>query len=227
MNAGKIVILVVGIIFVVVAIGLIVVGGGVLWANGAFMDDEGYLTTKTIRIDKSSYAIVSEPTDIEVGSWWVWDWSDLATFKIKGSNDDASKNIFIGVADESDLNSYFSDVSYDEVIHFDINPDRLDYRNHPGSSQPAAPITQSFWLESVNGPGTQVMEWEFQAGTWSLVLMNEDGSAGVNLSVILGVKIPWLFGTGIGLLIGGIVALLLGTFMIVLAARRSRRPQPS
>ena len=103
----------------------------------------------------------------------------------------------------------------------------MDYRNRPGSSQPAAPITQEFWLESVNGPGTQAMEWEFQAGTWSIVLMNEDGSAGVDLSVILGVKIPWLFGTGIGLLIGGIVALLLGTFIIVLAARRSRRPQPS
>jgi hypothetical protein len=221
------VLLIVGIIVVVIAIGLIVAGGGVLWANGAVTDDEGYLTTKTIRIDKNSHAVVSEPTDIEVGSWWVWDWGDLATFKIEGSNDDSSKNIFMGVADESDLNSYLRDVNYDEVIDFDINPDRLDYRNRPGSAQPAAPTTQDFWLESVNGPGTQTLEWEFQAGTWSLVLMNEDGSAGVDLSVVLGVKIPWLFGTGVGLLIGGIVALLLGTFMIFLAARRSQRPQLS
>jgi len=227
MNAGRIVLLIVGIIIVVVAIGLMVAGGGVLWANGASADDEGYLTLKTIRIDRNSYAVVSEPTDIEIGSWWVWDWSDLATIKIEGSNGNSSKNIFIGVADEGDLNSYFRDVSYDEIINFNISPNRLDYRNRPGSSQPTAPITQELWLESVNGPGTQVMEWEFQGGTWSLVLMNEDGSAGVNLSVILGVKIPWLFGTGIGLLIGGIVALLLGTFIIVLAARTSRRPQPS
>jgi len=98
---------------------------------------------------------------------------------------------------------------------------RLDFRNRPGNSEPAIPTTQDFWLESVNGPGTQTLAWDMQAGTWSLVLMNEDGSAGVDLSVVLGVKIPWLFGTGLGLLIGGIVALPLGTLMIILATRRS------
>jgi len=221
MSAGKIVLLVFGIFVVVVAIGLIATGGAVLWANGVLADGEGYLTTKTIRIDKGSYAVVSEPTDIEVGSWWVWDWGDLATFKIEGSNDDSSKNIFMGLADESDSNSYLIDVNHDEVIDIDINPDRLDFRNRPGNSEPAIPTTQDFWLESVNGPGTQTLAWDMQAGTWSLILMNEDGSAGVDLSVLLGVKIPWLFGTGLGLLIGGIVALPLGTLMIVLAARRS------
>ena len=221
MSAGKIVLLIVGIVVVVVAISLIATGGAVLWANGVLTDGEGYLTTKTIRVDKGSYAVVSEPTDIEVGSWWVWDWGDLATFKIEGSNDDSSKNIFMGLADESDSNSYLIDVNHDEVIDIDINPDRLDFRNRPGNSEPAIPTTQDFWLESVNGPGTQTLAWDMQAGTWSLILMNEDGSAGVDLSVLLGVKIPWLFGTGLGLLIGGIVALPLGTLMIVLAARRS------
>ena len=221
MSAGKIVLLIVGIIVLVVAIGLIVTGSGVLWANGALTDDEGYLTTKTFRIDKGSYAVVSEPTDIEVGSWWVWDWGDLANFKIEGSNDDSSKNIFMGLADESDLNSYLIDVNYDEVVDIDINPDRLDFRNRLGNAEPAIPTTQDFWLESVNGPGTQTLEWDMQAGTWSLILMNEDGTAGVDLSVVLGVKIPWLFATGLGLLIGGIVALPLGTLMIILAARRS------
>ena len=221
MSAGKIVLLIVGIIVLVVAIGLVVTGSGVLWANGALTDDEGYLTTKTIRIDEGSYAVVSEPTDIEVGSWWVWDWGDLASFKIEGSNDDSSKNIFMGLADESDSNSYLIDVNYDEVIDIDINPDRLDFRNRPGNFDPAIPTTQDFWLESVNGPGTQTLEWDMQAGTWSLILMNEDGAAGVDLSVVLGVKIPWLFGTGLGLLIGGIVALPLGTLMIILAVRRS------
>jgi hypothetical protein len=221
MSAGKIALLIVGIVVVVVAIGLIATGGAVLWANGFLTDDEGYLTTKTIRIDEGSYAVVSEPTDIEVGSWWVWDWGDLASFKIEGSNDDSSKNIFMGLADESDSNSYLIDVNYDEVIDMDINPDRLDFRNRPGNSEPAIPTTQDFWLESVNGPGTQTLAWDMQAGTWSLVLMNEDGSAGVDLSVVLGVKIPWLFGTGLGLLIGGIVTLPLGTLMIILAVRRS------
>lgn len=223
MSVWKILLLIFGVLVVVVGFGLAAVGGGALWANGALTDDEGYLTTKTIRIDKDSHAIVSAPTDIEVGSWAVWDWGDLVTFKVEGSNDDSAKNIFMGVAEETDLEDYFSDISYDEVIDIEINPDRLEYRNRPGSSEPAAPTTQSFWLESVNGPGTQTLKWELQPGAWSLVLMNGDGSAGIDASVVLGVKIPWLFGAGVGLLLGGILALLLGAFMIVMAVLRPSR----
>ena len=225
MGVGKILLLVFGIIIVVVAIGMMAAGGGGLWANSALKDDEGYFTTKTIRIDKDSYAIVSEPQDIDIGSVWVWDWGHLATIKVEGSNDDPSKNIFIGIARESDLRDYLSDVEYDEVIELEINPDKFEYRNRPGSSEPAAPTTQIFWDEKAHGLGTQTMEWELESGTWSLVAMNEDGSAGLDLSIVLGAKIPWLFGVGLGLLLGGIVVLLLGAFMIVLAVRRSQRSQ--
>ena len=55
MSAGKIVLLIFGIVVVVVAIGLIATGGAVLRANGVLTDGEGYLTTKTIRIDKGSF----------------------------------------------------------------------------------------------------------------------------------------------------------------------------
>jgi len=223
MSVGKILLLIFGVLIVIIGLGFTVAGGGALWANSALTDDDRYLTTKTIRIEQGSYAIVTEPTDISVGSVWVWDWGDLATFKIEGSNDDSSKNIFMGIADESDLSNYLRDVNYDEVSELEISPDRLDYRNHPGSSAPeGSPADQQFWLESVNGAGTQTLEWELQSGTWSLVLMNEDGSAGIDLSVILGVKIPWLFGTGVGLLVGGILALMLGTFMIVMSVRKPR-----
>jgi len=227
MSAGKILLLVFGVIVVLVAFGLMAAGGSALWANSALTDDEGYFSTETILIDKDSYAIVSEPTDIEVGSWWAWDWGDLVIFKVKGSNDDPSKNIFMGVADESDLSDYLMDVEYDEVIELDINPDRLEYRNHPGNSEPAAPTTQTFWEEKAHGPGTRTLEWELEAGTWSLVAMNEDGSAGLDLSIVFGAKVPWLFGIGLGLLLGGIVALLIGAFMIVLAVRRPKEREPS
>ncbi|UCG83936.1 MAG: hypothetical protein JSW38_03715 [Dehalococcoidia bacterium] len=223
MSVWKILLLVLGVILVVGGLAVAIGGGAALWANSALTDDEGYITTETIRIDKDSHAIVSEPTDIEVGSWGVWDWGDLVTFKIEGSNDDSSKNIFLGVAEERDLKGYFSDVNYDEVTDLEINPDRLEYRNHPGSSEPAAPITQSFWLEFVNGPGTQILKWELQPGAWSLVLMNEDGSAGVDASVVLGVKIPWLLGAGVGLLVGGILVLLLGASLIVISVLRTPR----
>jgi hypothetical protein len=198
-----------------------VVGGGVLGAHGAFTDDDGYFTTKTLRINQESYAVVSEPTDMEVGSWWVWDWGDLAYFKVEASNDNDEKGVFMGIADEHDLDHYLDGVEYHEITDFDIRPDKLEYRNHPGTSEPEAPTTQAFWLESVNGPGTQTLEWELESGSWSFVLMNEDGSAGVDISVIAGVKIPWLHGTAVGLLVAGIVGLVLGLVMIVLSRRKT------
>jgi len=50
--------------------------------------------------------------------------------------------------------------------------------------------------------------------------MNEDGSAGIDIDIVLGAKVPLLFGIGVGLLVGGIVALSISILMIYLAARR-------
>ena len=83
MSVGRILLLVFGILALIMAIGLVVGGAGALWANGALTDDEGYFTTETIRIDQDSYAVVTEPTNIDIESWWVWDWGDLATFKVE------------------------------------------------------------------------------------------------------------------------------------------------
>jgi len=222
-SAGKIkiVLLVLGLIVVLVAFGAMAAGGSALWANSNLKDDEGYFSTETILIDKDSHAIVTEPAGIDLEAAWIWDWSNLATIKVGGSNDNSSKQIFIGIAEESDLNDYLSDVEYDEITEFSIYPYNVEYTNHPGDSEPGAPTSQTFWIASAHGDGTQTLEWELEAGTYSLVLMNADGSADVDLSVMVSAKIPWLFGVGVGLLVGGIVALLLGALMIVQVVRRS------
>jgi hypothetical protein len=142
---------------------------------------------------------------------------------VEGSNEDLSKDIFIGVAEKRDLDDYLRDVEYHEVTELEINPDRLEYSKRPGNSKPAPPPEQAFWTESAHGPGTQTLEWDLESGSWSFVLMNDDGSGGIDLSIVLGAKIPHLFSIGIGFVVGGIVALLLGAFMIVLAVRRSPR----
>lgn len=224
MTAGKALLLIFGIIVIVISLGLVVVGSGVLWANSALTDDDGYFTTKIFRheLDKDSYAIVSEPAELNVGHAWVWDWGRLATFKVEGWNDDVSKGIFIGVAEESDLRAYLEDVEYDEVIDFQINPDELRYTHHLGSSEPEPPTSKTFWAESVYGTASQTLRWDLESGTWVLVIMNDDGSAGLDLSVQLGAKVPWLFSVGLGFLIVGVVLLVLGIVMVYFAVRPSK-----
>jgi uncharacterized membrane protein len=56
--------------------------------------------------------------------------------------------------------------------------------------------------------------------------MNSDGSAGVDISIELGAKVPWLLGVGIALLVGGGLALIIGSTMIFLAVRRRKALPP-
>lgn len=221
MSAGRIVLLVFGIIVIVIAIGLVIAGSGALWVNSALTDDEGYYTTKSLRLERGSYAIITEPAEVDLGSAWAWDWSKLVSFKVEGRNTDPSKGVFIGVGEEQDVLSYLNDVEYDEIIDFRIDPDEFSYWNHPGTERPAPPTAQTFWSESAYGSGEQSVEWTLESGTWTLVLMNEDGSQGVDLRGVVGVQIPWVFGLGLGLLIGGIVALILGALMVFLSVRRA------
>jgi len=157
----------------------------------------------------------------------VLDWMGVVTdFRVEGSSNDLSKGIFIGVADESDVDAYLSNVAYDEMTFTDfgwrLSIDEVTYTRHPGSSTPATPTSQTFWTESAHGVGTQTMEWETEVGRHSIVLMNDDGSAGVDLSVIYKVKVPSIFGLSLGFVIGGIVVLVIGGLMVYFAVRKSK-----
>jgi hypothetical protein len=220
MSAGKIVLLVFGAIILLVALALIAGGGALVWLDKGHSDSEGFITTNTIHLERGSYAITTKPADIDLESGWFGDRHHIGTIKVQGSSEDNSKQIFIGIADEADVQAYLSGVDYDEIREFRVHPFRVEYTNHPGNSAPAAPTSQTFWVVSEHGPGTQTLEWELEMGNWVLVLMNADGSAGVDVSGSIGVKAPWVFWVGIGLLIGGIVLLIIGVGLILLGTRR-------
>jgi len=232
MKAGKVVLLVFGIIVLLVSLIPLLAGGGLMWAEKALKDSEGFYTTPAIQLEKNSYAIVTGPANIDLRGdrdWlWKtrifgarWDPSDFLTLKIEGSSNDASKQIFIGMAKVRDLETYLKDVEYDEVSDFKIRGARLDYTNHPGTLELQAPTTQTFWTASAHGAGTQTLEWGIEPGSYSFVLMNDDGSRDLNLSTLVGVKVPpILWGVSVGLLVGGIVVLVIAALMIYLAVRR-------
>jgi len=224
MSAGKIILLVFGVIGLLISVGLLVGGGTLLVADNVIKDSEGFYSTRTIQIEKDSFAIVSGPADVDIDTGWDWGWGwdlgDLVTFKAEGSNNNPSNQIFIGVARESDIDTYLSGVEYDEITDLHISPDRLDYRNHPGSIVPGAPTSQTFWIESIHGSGIQVLEWELEPGSHALVLMNDDGSAGIDMDIVLGAKVPLLFVVGVVVLSTGAVALLISILMIYFSARR-------
>lgn len=220
MSAGKIVLLVFGAIILLVSLVLIAGGGTLVWLDKAHTDSEGFITTDTVQLERPSYAITTKPADINLESGWFGDRHHIATIKVQASSQDPSKQIFIGIADEADVQAYLSGVDYDEIRDFRVHPFTVYYINHPGNSVPVAPTSQTFWVASAYGSGNQTLEWEIETGNWVLVLMNADGSRGVDVSGSIGVKVPWIFWVGIGLLIGGIVLLIIGVGLILLGTRR-------
>ncbi|UCC18134.1 MAG: hypothetical protein JSU58_01040, partial [Dehalococcoidales bacterium] len=231
MSAGKIILLIFGLIGLLISIGLVVGGAGILIADNVIKDNDGFYTTKTINIDKDSYAVVTGPTDVDINVGWnsglFWDPGDLVTFRIEGSNEDSSNPIFIGIAREWDVDDYLDDVEYDEVRRLHTNRLDIDYRNHSGDIAPEAPTSQTFWEESTYGTGTQVLEWELEEGRYTLVIMNTDGSAGIEANMVFGARVPLLLGVGIGVLVAGIIGLSISILFIALAARRPVTATPS
>ena len=230
MTGGKIVLLVFGIIVLLVSLVLLLPGGALIWAERTLRDGEGFYTSKTIELDRDSYAIVTEPANIDLGEEWEWlpwvrSWgpSDFLTLKIEGSSSDSSKQIFIGVAETSDLESYLTGVEYDEITDFNFRRLKPEYTNHRGTSEPLAPTSLTFWTASAHGAGIQTLEWAIESGTYSFLLMNEDGSRGLDLEALVGIAVPSVLGgIGVGLLVGGLVVVALAVLMIYLAVRKRK-----
>ena len=215
MRAGRILLLVFGGLFVLISFALLIGGATVLAFDSNFKDSQGFYSTRFIPVQSESPAVVSQPADIHIGPGWFNENRNAITVKVEASGLVSGKPVFIGIARESDLNAYLNGMSYDEVSDVNFRSDVLHYIHHSGTNTITPPTGQTFWVASASGAGTQTVQWNVASGSYSIVLMNADGSAPLNAEVSLGLKIPAvLHGIGLGLLIGGIVLLLGGGVMI-------------
>jgi hypothetical protein len=198
-----------------------IVGGGVILAfENTFKDAEGFYTLNSIPVQVNSSAVITTPADIHIDSVWIWNQQNPIAIKAKATSNDSAKPIFIGIARSSDLSDYLSGVSYDEVTSFTSIPPRLEFRHFSGNTVPPPPTTRTFWVTSTSGIGTQSLQWNVISGSYSLVLMNADGSASLDADVSVGIRLPQVLHViGLGILIGGIIILIVGGIMVFFAAK--------
>lgn len=103
--------------------------------------------------------------------------------------------------------------------------------DRPGGPPASPPAELDIWVTQSSGPGMRTVEWMPADGNWTLVVMQADGSAGIDAQFRAGVTapgLPWLAAGVVGL---GLVLLITGGLMIALAARRATgsppRPNPA
>jgi hypothetical protein len=218
-TVGRILLAVLGSLVALIAVGLLVAGGTLLWADRTQRED-GYLTTPTERLEVESYAITSESIDLfetDTSGDWVLTEGVLGDVRITAEG--AEKDIFVGIGPAADVASYLDGVERAEVRDVDFDPFRVRYRNFAGAEPSGPPGEQGFWAASASGSGEQVVTWDTESGEWTIVLMNADASDGVAADLSIGAEANFLLWLAIGLLVAGVLVLAVGVLLIVLGAR--------
>jgi hypothetical protein len=72
---------------------------------------------------------------------------------------------------------------------------------------------------SSSGTGAQDVTWTPESGDWTLVVMNDGGSALVDADVAVGAEVPVVDDVAVGLLVVGALMVLMGAGLLVWAVR--------
>jgi hypothetical protein len=170
----------------------------------------------------SSYALSAPSLDVDLAGPDVLYGQDLLG-EIRIEADSSGDPLFLGIGPTNDVEQFLAGVGHDEISDFDADPFRVS-SEHPGDAPDVAPTTQGFWAVSESGSDPQTLTWDVSAGDWTVVVMNADGSSGVQAEVSVAATLPVLQPIAIGMLIGGGILFLLGIAMIVLPLVTRKAP---
>jgi hypothetical protein len=157
-------------------------GAGLTWASSK-QDDAGYYTTSTERIATTTNAIATDDLDVDGVP------GALGKIRINVSSANG-KPVFAGIARTRDVDAYLLNSAHTTLTDVDVDPFEPTYEHAFGTGTPAPPAAQRFW--AATSDGARPLDWKVKDGTWSVVVMNADGSAGIDTRVSAGASLPWL-----------------------------------
>ncbi len=224
MSTGRIVGIVIGSLVLLAGMGIAFGGGGILVAERVLADENGFVSLRSTPISQDAHAVVV-PARIDGPSGFWWRHTVSLRLDIAGRGAEA-KALFVGLAERVDADRYLAGVQVVEVRDLRFPSDDPTRRPHlevqlsAGTTIPPAPTTQAFWLTSASGTRTQSLTWRVEEGDYCFVLMNADGSRGIDATGSIGVKAPIVL-TAAKVAVGvGVLILALGILVVLVSARR-------
>jgi hypothetical protein len=212
-GGGPTVVAVAGGIVALLAAGLLVAGSALLWLAEQ-RDSTGYLTTGPHDFTSPTFAISSDDLDVVADApRWLFDQDRLGTIRIRAIG--SEHPLFIGVARTQDVNGYLLEVPHQVVTDVGTDPFDVAYREAIGSRPPRPPEREPFWVAASVIPSNGELSWDVAPGRWAVVVMNADGSAGIDARLELGAKVGFLVPVGVGLIVGGALLFIVGVGGIV------------
>jgi len=215
MGTNRVFALVIGCVVSLVAFA--VLGVGVLLFFGyVAQDDEGRISLPTAPLTTASSALVSE--DVSLVDSIDPQVSDRVTVSVRVTSSDPAREVLIGIAPTADARNFLRGVPHTVVTDVEFSPFRARYDTVAGSDTAASPLDQPWWSARASGTGTTQLEWKPQGGSWTMVVMNADGSAGVDVDVSAGVRLQSLGPVAASVLAVSAILLVLGVGSIVFGA---------
>jgi hypothetical protein len=223
MKKPSIALVVTGALASLFAVGLLAIGG-LAFIGESEKDSDGYLSTDTHQFEAGTRALATENLDVDLGPGdAALDTNDLGKVRLQVESRE-DKPVFVGIARTSDVENYLQGVSHSTLTEIDSSPFEASYDNHGGDRRPAAPADSQIWVASEHGSGKQTLNWEIEDGNYSVVVMNADGSAGVDADISTGANIPFLDEIGWTAVGSGSFVLIMGIALIVIGTRRPSNP---
>ena len=202
-----------GALIILVGVGLTIAGGlGIagFGTAGALQANSPLLQTSP-----DSYAIVADVTAVDAGFPWSEDLGDVTI----GAEGQAGQSLFVGYGLRTDVNDYLAGVGFDAVAQ---RSGGWETRVIPGIDKPAPPADQDFWLGQAVGADASVDFTSPSSGDVSVVVMNQDGTAGVAAELFVGYESDVVFPASLGAVILGAVLVVLGLYLVIRRSKRQR-----
>ena len=206
---------------VLVSAAMLVGGAKIVWIDNTARDDAGYLNSSSRQFLTNSFALTSDPFDVQIGNYgkWISDEDAFGRVRLQAESADPDVDVFVGIGPTSDVERYLADVEFDQVSGLNTDAVRPTYVRRAGDRAPALPGAQSFWVVSAAGRGEQTITWRAESGSWTVVAMNADGSKGVDVRARAGAELAFLGWLGAALLGAGALIFGCGVVLISLGAR--------
>jgi hypothetical protein len=211
-RAARVVALVLGCLLLLPGIALVAAGGLLLWAHGVHRSD-GFVTSPEDRFSTSTHALVSERIDLGTGADWLPVETTLGDARVEVTADDGDE-VFVGVARAADATAYLRGVSRTEVEALGFGSPLGNDDQRPGAAPAGPPAEQEFWIAQASGTGAQQVTWPAAEGDWTFVIMNADGSAGIDVDARIGAEFPALGTVAWTVLIIGVGVTAVGVLLV-------------
>src|SRR4051794_8409615 len=138
-----------------------------------------------------------------------------ARIDVRAATRGSDRKAFVGIGPAAAVDRYLAGAAVEIVTDFEVAPFDLTTEPRPGSASLAAPGAQDFWVaQGETGSGAAQLSWTVSDGDYRLVIMNADGSPGVDVDGSFGIAVPAARPMIIAVLVVGLVLIAGGTLAL-------------